>query len=108
MRLGLISDSHDATQRLKAALRLFRKLGAERLIHCGDLTSAGTADLLKGWPLVYVEGNMDREAELVRQTVLALDPANSVGLSFEGEIGRARIAVTHRPLRGEIDRLVGD
>ena len=107
MRLGLISDSHDDKQSLKAALRLLRKLGAERLIHCGDLTSAGTADLLKGWPLVYVEGNMDREAERVRQTVLALDPANSVGLSYEGEIGPARIAVTHGHLQGEIDRLLG-
>src|SRR4030065_1662148 len=100
MRLGLISDSHDDKQSLKAALRLLRKLGAERLIHCGDLTSAGTADLLKGWPLVYVEGDMDREAERVRQTVLALDPANSVGLSFAGEIGAARIAGTHRHVPG--------
>ena len=40
MRLGLISDSHDDKKSLKAALRLLRKLGAERLIHCGDLTSA--------------------------------------------------------------------
>jgi len=106
MRLGLISDSHDDKKSLKAALRRLRQAGAERLIHCGDLTSAGTAQLLKGWPLIYVEGNMDREAELVRQALLELDPANSVGLSYEGHIGPARIAVTHGHLESEVERLL--
>ena len=57
MRFGLISDSHDDKKSLKAALRLLRQVGAERLIHCGDLTSAGMAQLLKGWPLIFVAGN---------------------------------------------------
>jgi putative phosphoesterase len=106
MRLGLISDSHDDKKSLKAALRRLRQVGAERLIHCGDMTSAGTAQLLKGWPLIYVEGNMDREADLVRQALLELDPGNSVGLSFEGQIGPARLAVTHGHLESEVERLL--
>jgi putative phosphoesterase len=106
MRIGLISDSHDDTKALKAALRRLRREGAERLIHCGDMTSVGTARLLEGWPLIYVEGNMDREADLVRQTLLDLDPANEVGVTYQGEIGPARIAVTHGHLEAEVDRLL--
>lgn len=106
MRLGLISDTHDDTHNLKIALDRLREEGVGQLIHCGDMTSAGTARLLRGWPVIYVEGNMDREAEAVRQAVRELDPANFVGVSFEGEFGRARIAVTHGHLQSEIERLL--
>lgn len=106
MRLGLISDTHDDTENLELALERLRQEGVQQLIHCGDMTSAGTARQLRGWPLIYVEGNMDREAEAVRQAVLDLDPANFVGLTFEGEFGSARIAVTHGHLEGEVERLL--
>lgn len=106
MRLGLISDTHDDTHNLNIALDRLRDEGVQQLIHCGDMTSAGTAQLLKGWPVIYVEGNMDRDAEAVRQTLRGLNPANFVGVSYEGEFGQARIAVTHGHLEAEVERLL--
>jgi hypothetical protein len=107
MRIGLISDTHDDTKNLKAALRRLQREGLQHLIHCGDMTSSGTAELLEGWPVIYVEGNMDREAGLVRQTLLQLGPENFVGVSFEGTIGPSRVAVTHGHLEDEVKRLLG-
>src|SRR4051812_23518331 len=59
MKLGIISDTHDRVERVVTALDLFRSKGVDRLIHCGDVTSAQTVELFQGWTVDFVLGNCD-------------------------------------------------
>ena len=62
MKIGIVSDTHGKTKRLSLALEELKALGAEAIVHCGDL---GAADCLRalgraGIPAHAVAGNMDR------------------------------------------------
>jgi len=59
MKLGIISDSHDRSEWVEVALAEFRRQGAHRLIHCGDITSPKTIALFAGWDVDFVLGNCD-------------------------------------------------
>ncbi|MBX7102733.1 MAG: YfcE family phosphodiesterase [Gemmataceae bacterium] len=59
MRLGILSDSHDRTERVEAALDLFRTHDVNRLIHCGDITSPKVVSQFAGWMIDFVLGNCD-------------------------------------------------
>jgi putative phosphoesterase len=62
MRIGLLSDSHGNTQRLRAAMALLADEGAQALVHCGDIGSHECVRALGGVavPAYLVAGNMDR------------------------------------------------
>lgn len=67
MKIGIVSDSHGSASRLKAALKALVGLGAEAIVHCGDIGSVECVAVLgrAGVPAHLVLGNMDRhEAEL--------------------------------------------
>ena len=63
MKIALISDTHDHTDRLAAALEAFADRAAEALIHAGDMVAPFTArDLLAfAGPIRAVFGNCDGE-----------------------------------------------
>ena len=106
MRLGVLSDSHDDLVNLEIALADYRRRGISQLIHCGDLIGAATARLLAGFELIYVDGNMDREAAEIYRTLRELDPHNIALPTFEGEIAGVSIAVTHGDDPGELARVI--
>ena len=60
MKLGVLSDTHENVKNLELALERYRQEGITMVIHCGDLTTAGTARSLEGFQVVYVDGNMDQ------------------------------------------------
>ena len=62
MKIGLLSDSHRHTRRLSAAVEALVDLGAEAIVHCGDILSADDVKVLgeAGVPAYLVCGNMDR------------------------------------------------
>lgn len=62
MKIGIVSDSHGKTSRLRSALQLLAGVGAEHIVHCGDICSTDCLKLLGkcGLPAYLVAGNMDR------------------------------------------------
>ena len=63
MKIALISDTHDHTDRLAAALEVFADRRAEALIHAGDMVAPFTARALLSFdgPIRAVFGNCDGE-----------------------------------------------
>ena len=61
MKIALISDTHDHTDRLAAALEAFAEARAEALIHAGDMVAPFTARALLSFdgPIRATFGNCD-------------------------------------------------
>lgn len=62
MKIGIVSDSHGKVDRLRRALEELARREAERIVHCGDIGSAGCLDVLAGCGVesYAVAGNLDR------------------------------------------------
>ncbi len=106
MKIGILSDTHNNLQNYQAALGIFRARKIETLIHCGDLTGIGVARLLTGFRVICTLGNCDAASGEIRDTILAQDPQNYVGLVYRGQINGSGIGVTHGHLPGQLDGLV--
>lgn len=106
MRLGILSDSHDHLGNLKRAADIFRAEGVTLLVHCGDLTRPGAAALLSGFQVIYVLGNMDRDAAAIQRALKAQDERNVVLPVYTGRVGETMIAATHGHLPGKLEGLV--
>jgi putative phosphoesterase len=101
MKIGILSDTHNNLTNLQAALNAFRAESIHTLIHCGDLTAPETAASLGGFRVIHVLGNGDYLSGEIHRILLELNPLNSSGLSFNGEIdgipgSPARIATAAR------------
>jgi len=59
MKICVVSDSHDRADALAQAVREAKALGAEAVIHCGDLIGAQTVKpaLTHGLPVHLIHGN---------------------------------------------------
>jgi putative phosphoesterase len=94
MLLGILSDTHNRLDAMKAAVKLLRGAGAEYLIHCGDVGTEQIIDQLTGIPSALVWGNNDFDRpQLARY-------AESVGVKCLDRFGELtldgkHIAVTH-------------
>jgi len=60
MRIGLLSDTHDDLENIRAAAATFRREGVHRLLHCGDVCGPGVVEALNGFEVTFAQGNMDR------------------------------------------------
>jgi len=62
MKIGIVSDTHGKTRRLKRALKALVKRQAEAIVHCGDVLDEEHVALLGEYslPTYLVAGNMDR------------------------------------------------
>lgn len=100
MRIGVVSDSHDDSRRLAAAVELARDWGAQAILHCGDIIGPNTlrAALRAGLPMHVVHGN-----NLGDVVVLARLAAESEGrLVYHGSdaaiaLGARRLFIIHYP-----------
>jgi hypothetical protein len=107
MKIGILSDTHNNATNLQRALALFRGEGIATLIHCGDMSSPATAVHLKGFTVIYVHGNMDRNPLAIRQTLFQLNPSSVAGNYFSGElIPGVRVAATHGHTPGKIESFI--
>ncbi len=59
MKICIVSDSHDHREPLAAAVREAKSLGAEAILHCGDLIAPSTLHAIVGFelPLHLIHGN---------------------------------------------------
>lgn len=94
MRLGVISDTHGHVLHTLDAVRMLDSLEVDHVLHCGDVGSSDIPELLAGWPVDFVRGNVDwRDGDLRR----AVEQA---GLTYHGafgdiELAGKRIALLH-------------
>lgn len=111
MKICIVSDSHDRSPPLEAAIREARAAGAEAVLHCGDLIGVNTlrASLKLGIPIHAVHGNNIGDVASLYRTM-----AKSDGMfTYHGheamlELGGRRIYVTHMPHHGHAFACTGD
>ncbi len=121
MKIALISDIHDHTDRLTAALDVFADRRAEALIHAGDMIAPSTARALLAFdgPIRAVFGNSDREQHRLSKILKKSIAAPPVTFDLAGRtfvvahdisqipnalLGSADVAVvghTHNPSRSQ-------
>lgn len=106
LKVGVLSDTHDDEANLKVALAAYRQQAISQLIHCGDMIGPEIARQFRGFHVIYVDGNMDRESGEIYRTLREIDPHSVVLPTFEGEIAGVSIAVTHGADQAELDRVI--
>ena len=94
MLIGILSDTHDRTDPLAAALRTLQARGAEYFIHCGDVGGTRVLDQFAGLPLSFIWGNNDWDVASLE------DYARTLGITCGGrmaqlDLGGKSIAVVH-------------
>lgn len=111
MRICIVSDSHDRRDRLAAAVAEAKSLGAQAVIHCGDLVAPSTlhAIIPLGLPVHLVHGN--NPGDLYHLAKLAHESKGQV--HYYGQDGcfalaGRRIFIVHYPHHGRAMALTGD
>jgi putative phosphoesterase len=79
---------------LNLAGELRALLGAEAVLHCGDIGSREIPMLLAAWPIHFVFGNCDHEQDDLRAAIEQAGLA-CYGLFGNLELGGRRIALLH-------------
>lgn len=111
MKICIVSDSHDRADPLGRAVQAAKELGAEAVIHCGDLIGAQTIKpaLAVGLPVHAIHGN-----NLGDSQAMAFQSRNYGGqLQYYGaeailELGGRRIIVVHYDHHGYAMACTGD
>ncbi len=99
MRIGIVSDVHDALPNLRTALRELRR--ADALLVAGDLCSPFVLPILaEGFAhgdVHVVFGNNDGDRFRMERTASDLGNVHLHGEVWTGELGGRAIAMTHFP-----------
>ncbi|WP_276270535.1 metallophosphoesterase [Haloarcula litorea] len=104
MKVGIVSDTHDNTELVEAAVETFAEAGVETVVHCGDFVAPFSATPFDGdWTFYAVRGNNDGEWAL-ESTVAELG-------TYCGEMGELTldgqaVAVYHGTSGALVDALV--
>lgn len=104
MKFGVVSDTHNRLDHITEAIRLLREMGAELLIHCGDISSPAALRLFAPVPTHFVFGNWDRP-DVLRPVAteigaVAHDPFGEL------ELGGRKIAWVHGHRPGVLRELI--
>jgi putative phosphoesterase len=106
MKIGILSDTHDQVARTSRAISALMGAGAERLVHCGDITRPAIVLECSALPCHYVFGNNDYDHDALGR---AIRESGGISLGRGGviELVGKRIAVTHGDSGSEVRRLAG-
>ncbi len=106
MIVGILSDTHDRLDRTARAVNLLKELGAEVLVHCGDITTPDIVWICSELPTYYVFGNNDYEEDRLR---LAIRESAGTCLGWGGMfmLNGKRVGVVHGDRRDEWIRCIG-
>jgi hypothetical protein len=99
MRIGIVSDTHNHLPNVARIVELLNRAGVERVVHTGDITQAGTLEVLSRLdaPLHGVFGNNDAgeraalEQAAARYSITLCDPPLDLVWA------ERRIVVVHDP-----------
>lgn len=104
MRIGVVSDTHDRVEAVAEAVRLLTELGAELVLHCGDIESPATIEAFRGVPTHFVFGNWDKDKVKLTAAIKTIR-----GTAHEGfgalDLGGKRVAWVHSHERHQLYQL---
>ena len=106
MKIGILSDTHDQTNNIVAAIQILKKYDIQKLFHCGDVTSLSCVQLICEFPLSLTFGNSDFLTGEMKDFILSTNSENSVGYQYEGECIGKRIGMTHSHLKGVLNGMI--
>ncbi len=111
MKVCILSDSHDHIPLLRAAVADARELGAEAVLHCGDVVAPSTLEVLEpfGLPVHVIHGN--NTGDLYALTRLSHKPGGVIhyhGMDAAIELGGRRIFLVHYPHYARAMAATGD
>jgi len=111
MKICIVSDSHDHREPLAAAVAEAKTLGAQAVLHCGDLVAPSTLHAILGLelPIHLIHGN--NTGDLFNLSRFAQEPKNR--LHYYGQDGtftlaQKRIFIVHYPHYARAMALTGD
>lgn len=111
MKICIVSDSHDHRVPLAAAVADAKTLGAEAVLHCGDLVAPSTLHAIVnlGLPIHLIHGN--NSGDLFNLSRFAA--ANEGRVIYHGqdavlELAQRRIFMVHYPHYAKAMALTGD
>lgn len=110
MKICIVSDSHDRRTRLAAAVAEARSLGAQAVLHCGDLVAPSTLHAIMplGLPIHAIHGN--NMGDLFHLSRIAHESKGLVryyGQDASIELGGRRIFLVHFPHYAKAMALTG-
>ena len=111
MKICIVSDSHDNRKLLDIAVEEGKSLGAEAVIHCGDVVAPTTLRVLQkhGLPVHVIHGN--NTGDLYNMSLLAneLDSVvNFYGQDAGIELAGRKIFIVHYPHYARAMATTGD
>jgi len=111
MKICIISDSHDHREPLTAAVTEAQTLGAQAVLHCGDLIAPSTLHAVTrlGLPIHLIHGN--NAGDLFNLCRFAQEYANCIhyyGQDKSLELAQRRIFMVHYPHYAKAMALTGD
>ena len=99
-KIAIFSDSHDNIWHLEKALNQADEMGAEALLHCGDMNAPFVvkimADRFAG-PIHIIFGNNEGDGRLIQTLVAQYDHVTHHGDYAELELFGRNIAMIHYP-----------
>jgi uncharacterized protein len=98
MKIALLSDSHDDSEKLDSAIAQAENLGCEMLIHAGDLIDPSYMEHLKNFSgqVIFVCGNNDREKEGLEKKAEGTNIKMACEY-YDGKVGGIKLYATHYP-----------
>jgi len=99
-KIAVFSDSHDNVWNLRKALQQAREMGADALLHCGDLCAPFTIKIMAeafDGPIHLVFGNNDGDGRLIQTVVEKYDHVTHYGAYAEVALFDSKIAMIHYP-----------
>ena len=111
MKICIVSDSHDHIPQLEAAVADAKQLGAEAVLHCGDVVAPSTLHCLErfGLPVHVIHGN--NTGDLYALTQLSYKPDDFIyyhGMDAGIELAGKRIFIVHYPHYAHAMAATGD
>ena len=111
MKICIVSDSHDRRDMLAAAVGEAHALGAQAVLHCGDVVAPTALRPLQqfGLPVHVIHGN--NIGDTYAMFMLAQEPESVIhyhGMDAGLELAGKRIFLVHYPHYAEALALTGD
>ncbi len=97
MKIGIISDTHENMDRIRAAVELFNREGVETVLHGGDIISPITAKEFSALqaPLIGVFGNNDGDKLFLTERFREIGTLHNK--RWEGTLGGKKFLLIHEP-----------
>jgi hypothetical protein len=97
MLIGILSDTHDNTEKTKKAVSCLNREGVEHVLHAGDYVAPFMIDILKDLsaPMTGVFGNNDGDRSLLEKKSAAYPHLKIAGTFARSDAGGLKIVLVH-------------